>query len=120
MKKLKLDALDILVIEIADRSEHILLRFAGKPKNRVNNHGNTEASELLYRFFKTGKGVASADKSRRFLMDGLKAQLYSDGLDLIQGRKKIKYIVGQAVRPGADGKGYDTGCVMASVKIFRR
>ena len=40
-------------------------------------------------------------------MDGLKAQLYSDGLDLIQGRKKIKYIVGQAVRPGADGKGYD-------------
>ena len=40
-------------------------------------------------------------------MDGLKAQLYSDGLDLIQGRKKIEYIVGQAVRPGADGKGHD-------------
>ena len=40
-------------------------------------------------------------------MDRLKPQLYGDGLDLVQGRKKIEHISGQAVRPGADGESHN-------------
>ena len=71
MEKLKLNTLNIFMIQIGYGLENIFPAFSGKPQDSVDNNFQIALSEFFDSLLKTGKSVASPNICGGFIMDSL-------------------------------------------------
>ena len=107
MKKLQLDPLDIHGVQISHCFQDILPAFAGKPQDGVDDHFDAACAEIFHCGIKTGQWIAASYISGGIFMDSLESQLHPHRFDLVQGIKKIQYIISQTVRSGTNGQCHD-------------
>ena len=65
-------------IQVLNGLEHLGFSFVGQSQNDMYDDGNADRVQALHGSFKAGELIASADKVRRALMDGLQTELYLD------------------------------------------
>ena len=65
---------------MADGVQHHFFCFSRKAQDNVNNDFQVPGIQVFYGLVEDRERIAPSDESGGFLMDGLEAQFYPDGL----------------------------------------